>query len=381
MAQERQAGAGGQSAAGQGAPARPRMTEEMMREMMGGHQKELDPRKLSLQWGTRATPSKADGGLTINDLNIGFYGHIPDQAAARNRLPRGAIAIPSLADVGGYSIVDKHKQWADNAGDLYEEAISRRWSTALDLPWESADGLPDDVELAVCQVATELCQQAQTEMETIGKWFPELSPLYHEVKLHLSTNIFDTARMFDGYRKRAMLNGGGMLMESPGWVNRMILECYSGWTEVVILMQLVRGSFTHTLLRYLAAYGPSELDRQLAARFLAEKTRHIHYAMEHVKFSFTKEPQRIRSYAFGLGLVEGVITRDERDHTLWEALAIIFGGGIQGMDQGMEIVKRLRRDWVNAYLDRLEWTGVSRRERLSPALRQWIEEPEAVAVS
>ena len=335
-----------------------------------------DPREFSLQWGTRAKPSNIQAGLTIDDINIGIYGHIPDRAESRNRIPRGAIALKGVTDVGGYSVCDAHRLWSYEAGQLYEEAIQRRWQTATDLPWDTGHDVPEDVELAVCQVATELCQQAQTEMEAISKWFRELNPVYHEVKLHLSCNVLDAARMFDGYYKRAMLNGGGLLMESPGYLNRIIHECYSGWTETSTLLHLVRGSFTHTILRYLAAYGPSQLDRELAGRCLADTTRHIAYAMDHLRFSFTKSPERAGAYANALAAAEAQVIRDEDDHVLWEALAVIFGGGVRGMDEGMKIVGRLRRDWVNAYLDRLAWAGVMRRAALLPGLRQWIEEPQ-----
>jgi hypothetical protein len=336
-----------------------------------------DPRQFSLQWGTRARPSSAEAGLTIDDLNIGIYGHIPDHVDGRNRIPRGAIPVIGVTDIGGYSVCDAFRLWADNAGELYEEAIQRRWSTATDLSWESGHGAPEDVELALCQVATELATHAQVEMETISGWFRELNPVYHEVKLHLSVNVYDNARMFDGYRKRAMLNGGGMLMENPGWVNRMIFECYSGWTETAILMYLVRGSFTHTILRYLTVYGPTELDRQMAARFLADVTRHIQYGMEHVRFSFTKNPMRARAYAVALGGAEAQVARDERDHVLWEALAVVFGGGVENIDEGMEIVTRMRRDWVNSYADRIEWTGIARRTNMIGALARWLEPEEA----
>jgi hypothetical protein len=339
-----------------------------------------DPRQISRQWGTRARPSSPDGGLTIDDLNIGIYGHIPDHVESRNRIPRGATPVHGVTDVGGYSVCDSSRLWADGAGLLYEEAISRRWSTATDLPWETGRDLPDDVELAICQVATELSTHAQVEMETIAKWFRELNPVFHEVKLHLSTTIYDDARLFDGYRKRAMLNGGGMLLESPGWVNRIIQECYSGWTEVSILMFIMRGTFTQTMLRYLSVYGPTELDRELALRCMVDKTRHVQYGQEHLRFSFTSTPERAQSYAVSLIAAEAQVAREESDHVLWEALAIIFGGGIDNIDAGMEIVNRMRRDWISTYVERMEWAGVPRKERLAPQLKQWIEEPvEATA--
>jgi hypothetical protein len=40
----------------------------------------------------------------------------------------------------------------------------------------------------------------------------------------------------------------------------------------------------------------------------------------------------------------------------------------------------MRRDWVQLYVDRMEWAGVPRHDRLIPGLKQWIEEPlEATA--
>ena len=48
--------------------------------------------------------------------------------------------------------------------------------------------------------------------------------------------------MFEGYRKRSMLLGGGLLYESPGWVNRTLQESFAGWTETVLLLRILRGA-------------------------------------------------------------------------------------------------------------------------------------------
>jgi hypothetical protein len=329
----------------------------------------------TLQWDTRAEPGKA--GLRIQDLNIGVYGEIPEHVETRTRMPRGAYPATGVAEIGGYHLRDAYQLWSDNAGELYEEAIQRRWSTATDLDWEAARGLPRDVELAICQVATELCHQANIEMEVISGWLQQLNPVFHEVKLHLSTNLFDAARLFDGYRKRAMLNGGGMLLESPGWVNRIILESIAGWTETTLLLHILRGSFTHTLLRYLAAYAPSSLDRELALRTMADKTRHIQYAVGHLRYSFALRPEFARTYSTALAGAEAAVLRDERDPVLWEALAIIFGGGVRGMDEGMRTVERLQRDWVRAYLGRLRDAGIEHEAELIGALRSRVEPADA----
>ena len=145
----------------------------------------------TLQWGTRVRPGKA--GLRIGDLNVGIYGEIPDHWEDQTRLPRGAYPTGGIPPIA-IAVRSKRDMWADNAADLYEEAIQRRWVPATDIPWDTIEPLPDDVEAAMCQLCTELSQAANVEFETIGYWLQHLSFGYHEVKLFLATTMFDAAR-------------------------------------------------------------------------------------------------------------------------------------------------------------------------------------------
>jgi hypothetical protein len=43
------------------------------------------------------------------------------------------------------------------------------------------------------------------------------------------------------------------------------------------------------------------------------------------------------------------------------------------MDDGMAVVARLRRDYVEEYIDRLLWIGVDRRGRLAPNYQKVLE--------
>jgi hypothetical protein len=332
----------------------------------------------TLGWGTRARPERHGGGLTINALNVGIYADIPDHIPYRNRCPRGAYPAPEAGNIGGYYLQDKYEQWADCAGLLYEEGISRRWATATEIPWDTARDIPEDVELAICQVATELCQQASVETEVISAWLQNLSPGYHEVKLFLSTVVYDAARFFDGYRKRAMLNGGGMLMESPGRMNRQILETYAGWSETVLTQYLMRGALQKTILRYLSVYGPSEADRVLAYRMLPDRARGAAYAVDHTRFAISQRPSLRQTFTDWLVRVEMVQAGENRDPVLWEALAVIFGGGVEHIDEGMQRVRELQRDWVREYVRYTKTAGVDRGPRLIPPFQMMLD-PDAAA--
>jgi hypothetical protein len=324
-------------------------------------------KSMTIQWGTRA-PIHPQGGLTIGAVNIGAYGEIPDYWDDRSRMPRGAFTPPGSvgAPIGGYYLRHKSDFWADNAPELYEEAISRRWSSAVHIPWEESRGLPDDVELAVCQIATELSQQASIEVEVVSSWLQMMSYGYHEVKLFLATENFDAGRHFEAFRKRALVNGGGLGLESPGQVNRMLLESRAGWTETSLLLHILRGTFTRTLYRYLAAHGPTPVERLLGRRALQDISRHIAYAMQHLRYAVTHIPGLERNLQLGLTQAEAIVERDDNDPVLWEALACAFGGGVRQMDAGMQIVARLRRDYVRDYLCCLHWSGIDRRQTLAP---------------
>ncbi len=328
----------------------------------------------TIQWGTRA-PVHKDGGLTLEAINTGAYAEIPDYWEDRTRMPRGAFNPPGSSGVaiGGYYLRHKSDLWADNAAELYEEAISRRWSSAESIPWEKCRGLPDDVEMAIAQVSTELSQQASIEIEVVSSWLQQMSYGYHEVKVFLATENFDAGRHFEVFRKRALVNGGGLGLESPGQVNRMLLESRAGWTETSLLVHILRGVFTRTVYRYLAAYAPTEVEMLIGRRAAQDKTRHIAYAMQHIKYAVNHVPGQGRAFNAGLTQAELVAARDDADPVLWECLACIFGGGVRGMDAGMKVVARLRRTYVEDYLQRLAWIGIDHRAALSPEYVRLLE--------
>lgn len=320
----------------------------------------------TVQWGTRSEIHK-DGGLTLAALNTGVYGEIPEFWEDRGRMPRGAFSPPGqiVAPIGGGHLRRKSDVWADNAGALYEEGISRRWSSAESIPWEACRHLHEDVELALCQISTELSQQASIELEVVAGWLQMMAYGYHEVKLFLATETFDAARHFEVFRKRAMVNGGGLGLESPGNVNRDILESSAGWSETSLLLHILRGTFTRTVYRYLAVYGPTPVELLIGRRTAQDKSRHIAYAMHHLKYAIDHVPGGERNFNSTLATAETIVDRDDADSVMREAMACAFGGGVRKMDEGMKIVARLRRDYVRDYLRCLDWIGINRRPTLS----------------
>jgi hypothetical protein len=95
------------------------------------------------EWGVHAKPGNL--GLRLKDIEIGSYGVVPDHGGAHHSMaPRGA-AIPEEVPSLGFTINDKSECWADNAAELYEEAVARQWSSARDIPWGELKPLPGDI--------------------------------------------------------------------------------------------------------------------------------------------------------------------------------------------------------------------------------------------
>lgn len=325
----------------------------------------------SRQWNTRARPDAR--GLTLGALNIGVYGEIPEHWDDQTRRPRGSIPRPGVPPIG-QSVRSRHELWADSAADLYEEGIQRRWVPASDVPWASITPLPDDVEAAVCQLCTELCQYANTEMEAISTWQEDLAYGYHEVKMFLAGNTFDAARHFEAFRKRALVNGGGLGLENKGDVNRMILESRGGWTEAVAYLYLLRGTFTLHLYRVGFRHAHNEAERVLFGRAMQDKARHLTYGLDHLKYATAHQDDQAQILNTLLAVGEGMVARELQDPALTEALALLIGNGIEGArNGGLRAAVRGIGDWARYYLDCCDWIGVPRRQAVHPRLKKYLE--------
>ena len=325
----------------------------------------------TLEWGVRVKPGPK--GLTVDSLNVGIYGEVPDRWDDQTRMPRGAYPMPGIPPIG-YSLRQKRELWADNAADLYEEAIQRRWVAATDIPWDTIEPLPDDVEAAMCQLCTELSQAANVEFETIGSWLQHMSYGYHEVKLFLASNMFDAGRHHEAFRKRALSNGGGLGIESRGEINRMILESKGGWSETSLFLHILRGIFILTIYRYGERFAHNPAEKALFGLAMQDKARHVAYGMQHLRYAVTHQQDKDTVFQRLLNIGERVFVRELQDPVLLEPLAVIFGGGIEGARSGMRRVHTMMGDFVRRYLASLDWIGIHRGEAFPRELARYLED-------
>jgi hypothetical protein len=348
---------------------------ELQEQRIAGGEVQLDLgwMKVPTEWGIRVKPGKK--GLTVGMINVGTYGDVPDYWPYQTEMPRGAYPIPGVPSMG-YSIFEKAELWSDNAADLYEEAIQRRWRASTDIPWNTIEPLPDDVEKAFCQLATAMCEKALITGDIIGKWLPEMSYGFHEVKLYLSTAEFDEARQFDVFRKRAFSNGGGMGIQSPGYFHRAMLDCRF-WTETSNVMFILHNSYIMGLYEMGLHAAHNEAEHKIFTGCMQDKARQAAYGMQHLRYFLSRHHDRRAEINHSFNKAEAVFNYEiERDVPLHEAMIILLGGGTspEQLADGTAKHQYFWRRWVNAYADRLAGAGLGdRRQLMHPTLRKYLD--------
>ena len=323
------------------------------------------------QWGVRAKPGRR--GLTLDEVNIGPYGAVPETTHNLTMLPRGARARAQVPRVR-YPLEYKADVWSENAAMLYEEAVQRQWSSATDIPWETLKPLPDDLERAMCQLCTFLTEVEFIAGDTPGQWLPKISNDHYETKLFLMSQIMDEARHLDVFRKRALANGGGLLLSAPTSTLRTIINA-KDFTEMSVLMHVQAEGFVQSMFRMGELIAQNEAEKRIFRLCAQDESRHLGYGVMHLKYTLETQPERREEIHAYLDESENA---DPESGTFGmnvaEALIILLGGSKDKTDEGFNRFLALRRRQVQEYLHRLDVAGLGdRRQRLNPQMRWLLE--------
>ena len=326
---------------------------------------------LDQTWGMHAKPGKR--GLTLDEVNVGPYGPNGDAGGDGTFRPRGAAKRDAVPRVG-YYIDSKADVWSENSTLLYEEAVQRQWSSATDIPWETMEELPDEIERAFCQLCTFLTEVEFIAGDTPGQWVPKISNQHFETKLFLCSQIMDEARHLDVFRKRALANGGGLLQASPTSTLRTLINA-KDFTEMSVLMHVQAEGFIQSMFRMGELIAQNDAEKRMFRLCAQDESRHLGYGVMHLKYVLAEEPWRreeIHSY------LDEAENADPETGTFGiqvaEALIVLLGGGKNKADEGFNKFMALRKRQVHEYIHRLNVAGLDDRvERMDPVMRMALE--------
>ena len=329
--------------------------------------------------------ASAGGGLLLQDIDRGVFADAPEWSDNLTGRPRGSLARANAPKVGNYSVRTKGDIWLRNAAQLYEEAVQRQWSSAVDIPWDTLEELPDEIERAECQLATFLTEVEFVAGDVPGKWIAETTPDYYEPRMFLISQIMDEARHLDVFRKRALANGGGLLQQtSNAALAGAAIDSARDFTEMSARLHISGEGLVLSIFRMGERMSYNDAEKAIYRLAASDESRHVAFGVMHLQYLSQTNPGRreeIHSYLdeIELGLVVGAggqnpATRGTPSNA---ALAILLGGGADesSIEEGAKIALAVRQRQVKEYVQRVKVAGFGDRfenGRANVALAQYI---------
>ncbi|MGB2694635.1 MAG: ferritin-like domain-containing protein [Dehalococcoidia bacterium] len=331
------------------------------------------------EWGMKAAAGRR--GLTLDEINKGSYGQSPDQADSWTLRPRGAAARESAPRMG-YYVRDKADIWSQNASLLYEEAVQRQWSSATDIPWEKLEPLPDRVERAFCQFCTFLTEVEFIAGDVPGKWLGLISNDHYEVKLFLASQVMDEARHLDVFRKRALANGGGLLLSSGNAGLRIVMDS-KDFTEMSSILHVQGEGLVQSIFRMGEYIATNDAEKRIFRLAAQDESRHVAFGVMHLKYILETQPWRREEIHGYLDYAEPAIRGGSAggvaggSPTFGQSLGSLFAYKLGDQDAGIEMTMAAFNRQLREYMHRLEVAGLpERRERIHPQLKMALEQAE-----
>lgn len=319
---------------------------------------------LDLAWmthiGERASfrPSNPTRGLTLDDINGGGYApeRIPEIVRHNfSMAPRGAILPPGLPSLG-YQVNRKSDVWSDLAPSLFEEAKSRRWAPARDVPWSALDGREAGSrrEIAMRQLSTDLCAIGLVCADVPAYWVWRTNQEFHEVKYLMCVQMFDAARIAEAFRKRALYGSGALGVDCKplGELLKMLLAA-DGYPQASLGMNLLLFGWVQALARALEAAADNAADAFLATRLMQDASRFVAYGTDHMRSLIHTRPGMADQLAEALDLFENGLVGALGAREVIEPLVLLAGG--------LEPVAALYREAAREHAGRCEAAGLGDR--------------------
>ena len=320
----------------------------------------------STQLGIRARPG--EHGLGMPEINIGTYGTVPDQWPYENDTPLGSHPTPGSYMPGPYSIKPKSEVWAQGSPPHYQQGIPQRWIPPLDIDRAPLGEQPEQVERAICQIATSFAENGLAEQKIIGSWEERIAYGFHDIKNLLSVQNFDAGRKVEALRKRALANGGGLLQSNLGTLYRTWFGALKA-TEWITSICVVYKVYEVATFEALAEACPSPVDRKLFSLLARDSRRHLEYGTRHLAYYLQYHPNAQEYLGHFLGRAEAALA-DEINHSpaVSEALAVLFAGGTERLAAGISRLRDLRSSQLQRYLDLLDSVSLNRDSSINPGL-------------
>jgi TusA-related sulfurtransferase len=229
----------------------------------------------------RAGPLLRDDELHTADWRSGT----PPPALADPQAGFAPLGSVPEAGAPAYSwpLGDRDRLWADDVGELVEQASAQQWDASREIPWEAAQDLDDDVERAVAQVMTFIAQNEYAALYVPAGFLPNVNPQFPELLLWLAGHVHDEARHVEVFTKRALAGGhAGYALASTELSLQTLLDERDFTASSLLLNVLGEGTFLD-LLKFVEQHAPDAATAAAARLAHRDERRHVHFGVSHIR--------------------------------------------------------------------------------------------------
>ncbi len=358
---------------------------ERLLEYGRGRGYKLDWMQAAPTLGDEQHPDRSRGGFLLQDADVGPFGEVPEWSDNMTGRPRGSMVRPNAPKIGNYSVRTKSDIWLRNASQLYEEAVQRQWSSAVDIPWETLEELPDDIERAECQLTTFLTEVEFVAGDVPGKWIADTTPDYYEPRMFLISQIMDEARHLDVFRKRTFANGGGLMEQTPLPAVGVEIDNARDFTEMSARLHISGEGVVLSLFRMGERMSYNDAEKAIYRLAASDESRHVAFGVMHLQYLAQTDPERrdeIHSFLdeIEVGLASGLGVQNPAGSgfAASDALRVLLGGGSDpvSLAEGERIALAVRQRQVKEYIQRIKVAGLGDRfqdGRARPEIMQYAQ--------
>jgi hypothetical protein len=213
----------------------------------------------------------------------------PEPPADAGFAPLGAVPEAGAPEYH-WRLSDSGAMWADDVGDLVEQASAQQWDASRDVPWEAARELDDTTERAVAQVMTFLAQNEYAALYVPAGFLPHVNPQLTELVLWLGSHVHDEARHIEVFTKRSLVGGyRGYALASTELSLHTLLEEHDFTASSLLLNVLGEGTFLD-LLRFIERHAPDAATATAAKLAHRDERRHVHFGISNIRRAMSLDP-------------------------------------------------------------------------------------------
>jgi hypothetical protein len=248
-------------------------------------------RVLAPELPSRRAPSPLRAG---NELHTADWrgGELPAASLVQDAgfAPLGA-AVETGAPAFHWPLSDRDAVWAEDLGELVEQASAQQWDASSAVPWEAAQGLAETTERAVAQVMTFLAQNEYAALYVPAGFLPQVNPQLPEVAMWLAGHVHDEARHIEVFTKRSLAGGcRGYALAATELSLRTLLDEHDFTASSLLLNVLGEGTFLD-LLRFIEHHAPDQATAVAARLTHQDERRHVHFGISHIRFVLRTNPE------------------------------------------------------------------------------------------